>query len=232
MNTRGIAVYPRGGYSQRRLLSKPDTGTVPQYLELVCVTDTFGFDSPPVRRSPSSAIALSAFVAIRFGVVRCGAPTRDSRRAFFFYHASGSNGNLVCTATQHRTEQVLQRRIHLWSAALVQRMATDLEVGKPNAHAPPEVAADLDSKQEEPGAPAAATTAPQQDPAQRVAATADDAADGTNGVTPGDEMVVDEVSSASLYITGWCSAQKQTSKQKDPVSRLTSCSMVLRGLVR
>lgn len=75
-------------------------------------------------------------------------------------------------------------------------MATDHEVGEPNAT--PEVAADLDSKQEELGAPAAATTAAEQDAAPRVAATAD-VADGTNGVTPGEEMVVDEVSSACVY---------------------------------
>lgn len=105
-------------------------------------------------------------------------------------------------------------------------MATDLEVGEPTAHAPPEVAADLDSKQEEPGAPAA-TTAVHQDPAQRAAATAD-AADGTNGVTPGDEMVVDEVSRVSVYRTDWFQLEEGCQAQR-PFLRLTSCcSVVLR----
>lgn len=68
-------------------------------------------------------------------------------------------------------------------------------MGEPDVDVPPEVAG-LDSKQEEPTAAPGATTA-DQDPAPGLAGT-EDAAEGTNGVTAGDETVVDEVSVALL----------------------------------
>lgn len=69
-------------------------------------------------------------------------------------------------------------------------MASDSPIGEPDADMPPEVAA-LDSKQDEPAAAAGTTTA-DQDPVPGLAA-AEDAAEGTNGVTAADETVVDEV---------------------------------------
>lgn len=74
-------------------------------------------------------------------------------------------------------------------------MASDIPMGEPDADVPPEVAG-LDSKQEEPAAAAGATAA-DQDPVPGLAAP-EDAAEGTNGVTGGDETVVDEVSRTRL----------------------------------
>lgn len=73
---------------------------------------------------------------------------------------------------------------------LGQSMASDIPMGEPDADVPPE-AAGLDSKEEEPAAAPGATTV-DQDPVPGQAAT-EDAAEGTNGVTAGDETVVDEV---------------------------------------
>ena len=73
-------------------------------------------------------------------------------------------------------------------------MASDIPMGEPDSDVPPEVVG-LDSKQEEPAAATGATA--DQDPVPGLAAT-EDAAEGTNGVTAGDETVVDEVSLTRL----------------------------------
>lgn len=100
-------------------------------------------------------------------------------------------------------------------------MASDIPMGEPDADLPPEVVG-LDSKQEE---PAAAGATADQDPAG-VAAT-EDAAEGTNGVTAGDETVVDEV---SLLECAWKMLVVRPTNAQG--SRSDLCSVVLLFFVR